>query len=392
VRTLLAGLLVTLATAAGAAAAIPSDLSGDPLDRATLLALPSVYRVEAKLHVDALRTAAGDRVALPPGAREIPEAGAAVAVAPNGWLVTAAHVAAPDDATLARLAYQSSLAVRGKAHPDAAAKDWVERTGAVPVGARAVVTVTQADAGAGPSRSRSYPAVVVRRSETADLALVRIDARTAPALELDEAASSGTPVATIGFGHGSTLDGPQPGKLEPSIRRGAINRSGNLEDAAGSRQAVLISAPVEHGDSGGPVVDAAGSVRGIVTQKTPHGGIAERATEVRRLLEENRIIPGAGHTAEAFRGAMDALWRLDLAPAQTGFSSTLASFSAHTLAPQERARAQELAASTFRLRAADRRQGVLLAVGALALLAAAACAVALARLSPGSTRRAAGGQ
>jgi hypothetical protein len=392
VRTLLAALLVTLAAAAGAAAAIPSDLSDDPLDRGTLLALPSVYRVDVMLHVDALRTAAGDRVALPPGARGIPEAGAAVAVAPGGWLVTAAHVAAPDDATLARLAYQSFLAVRGEAHGDAAAEDWVERTGAVPVGARAVVTVTQADVGAGSTHSRSYPAVAVRRSETADLALIRIEDDTAPALELDEAASSGTPVVTIGFGRGSTLDGPEPGKMEPSIRRGTINRVGNLDDAAGSRQAILISVPVERGDSGGPVIDAAGKVRGIVTLKTAHGGIAERATEVRRLLEENRIIPGAGHTAEAFQEAMDALRGLDLAPAETGFASTLASFPAHTLAGRERARTRELAASTFRLRAADRRQGVLLAVGVLALLAAAACAVAIARRSPGRSRRAAGGR
>ena len=392
-RTLLAALLVTLATAAGAAAAIPPDLSDDPLDRGTLLALPSVYRVDVVLHVDALRTAAGARIALPAAARELPsETGTAVAVAPGGWLVTAAHVAAPDDATLARLARQSSLAVQDRAHGDAAAEDWVERTGAIPVGARAVVTVTQADAGAGSTHSRTYPAVDVRRSDAVDLALIRIDANTAPALEMDEAASSGTAVATIGFGRGSTLDGPQPGKMEPSIRRGTITRSGNLEDATGSRQAILISVPVERGDSGGPVIDTAGNVRGIVTQKTAHGGIAERATEVRRLLEENRIIPGSGHTAEAFREAMNALWRLDLAPAETGFTSTLASFPAHTLAGRERDRAQELAAGTFRLRAADWRGGVLLAVGVLALLAAAACAVALVRPFPGRSRRAAGGQ
>jgi hypothetical protein len=89
---------------------------------------------------------------------------------------------------------------------------------------------------------------------------------------------------------------------------------------------------------------------------------------------------------------MDDFWRLDLGPADTGFSSTLASFPAHTLAGRERDRAQELAESPFRLRAADRRDGVLLAVGVLALLAAAACAVALLRLLPGSSRRGAGGQ
>ena len=36
--------------------------------------------MDVVLHVNALRTAAGKRVALPPAAREIPEAGTAVAV------------------------------------------------------------------------------------------------------------------------------------------------------------------------------------------------------------------------------------------------------------------------------------------------------------------------
>ena len=43
--------LALLGTAAGAAAAPPDDLSDDPLDRGALLALPSLYRVEATIHV-----------------------------------------------------------------------------------------------------------------------------------------------------------------------------------------------------------------------------------------------------------------------------------------------------------------------------------------------------
>ena len=54
-------LAALLAAAAGAAAAPPDDLSADPLDRGALLALPSVYRVEMTMHVEALRTADGRR-------------------------------------------------------------------------------------------------------------------------------------------------------------------------------------------------------------------------------------------------------------------------------------------------------------------------------------------
>ena len=53
--------IALLGTAAGAAGAPPDDLSDDPLDRGALLALPSLYRVEATIHVEALRTRGGRR-------------------------------------------------------------------------------------------------------------------------------------------------------------------------------------------------------------------------------------------------------------------------------------------------------------------------------------------
>ena len=395
-RTVIAALLVTLASAGGAAAAIPWGLSDDPLDRGALLALPSVYRVDAVLHVDGLRTASGERITLPPRFRTIRESGTAVAVAQDGWLVTAAHVAAPDDDTLARLAYQQSLAVREQPHGDDVAEAWVAREGAVPVGGRVVsVTVTPAQVEPSPVDVRVDRALDVRRSETADLALVRIGARMAPALELDEAASSGTPIVTIGFGRGSTLDAARPGPLEPAIRRGAIRRTGLLgpkDDPTAQRQAIVISAPVERGDSGGPVVDAAGRLRGIVTIKSESGGIAELATEVRQLLEENGLAPSAGPAADAFRGAMQALWGLDLPAAESGFDATLAAFPRHTLAARERTRAEELQESSFALRGGHRLRGGLLAVGIIALVAALACGLALLRPPQGRARGGAGGQ
>ena len=131
-------------------------------------------------------------------------------------------------------------------------------------------------------------------SATADLALIRIRAPAAPALPLDEAASSGTPVVTIGFGVGSSLDGPVRGENEPAMRRGRLSRTGTLEaeDGEEPRQAIAISVPVERGDSGGPVVDGDGRVRGIVTQRS-RGGRHRRAGD--------RGAPAAGEPARSSR-------------------------------------------------------------------------------------------
>ncbi len=380
-RAILAALLIAL-VGAGAAAAegIPRDLSADPLDRGVLLALPSIYRVDVTVHVDALRLADGTRRALAPAARRFGESGTAVAVAPGGWLVTAGHVAAPDGPTLARLAYQNDRAERDLAHGDeAGATEWVRRNRARVLGPGVIdVTVRQADAGGGADASRSIRVLRVVRSATADLALIQIDAPEAPALTLDEAASSGTPVATIGFGEGSSLNQPMRGDLQPAIRRGRITRSGLLAKETPPRQAIAIAVPVERGDSGGPVLDAEGRMRGIVSRRTLQGGIAERATDVRQLLEREGVVSGPSPSADLFRAAMAAFWDLDFATAQAGFGRTLQVFPRHTLAGVERARAAALAAGDYRL-SGRRRPGLLLAIANLALAAALGCAIGLVR-------------
>ena len=371
--------MALVAIGPAAAEGIPRDLSADPLDRGVLLALPSIYRVDVTIRVEALRLADGTRRALAPAARRFGESGTAVAVAPGGWLVTAAHLAAPDGPTLARLAYQNDRAVRRRAHGDeAAATQWVTRNRARALGPRVSVAVRQADAGGDADAVRSIRVLEVVRSSTSDLALIRIDMPEAPALALDEARSKGTPVATIGFGGGSSLNHPIRGALEPAIRRGRITRSGLLAKEEPPRVAIAIAVPVERGDSGGPVLDAQGRVRGIVSQRTSQGGIAEQATDVRQLLERAGVAMGPSASADLFRAAMTAFWSHDFAAAQTGFDQTLAVFPAHTLAQSERARSSALAAGDYRL-SADRRGDLLLAIGVLALIAALACAIALAR-------------
>lgn len=393
VRVLAAAVLALALVVAPAGAAVPSDLSSDRLDRAALLTLPSVYRIDVVLHVDALRTADGERVPLPPRARTLPESGTAFAVSPDGWLATAAHVAAPDPASVARLAYQSMRAVGGGARDDQAAADWVAANGARPIGyERVSVTVRQASAGEGGPKPRTFRAGAVVADRTADLALVRIEASGVPALALDEAASAGTPVVTLGFGRGSSLSehGEEDlGDLDPAVRRGLLSRTGLLLDEVPERQALAISVPVQRGDSGAPVVDGSGLVRGVVIRTASGGGIAESATQLRLLIASRGAAPAPGAAAERFREAMDAFWRRDYVGALRGLDATSAAFPAHTLAPREAARAAALADGRFHLEGSRRLQGTLLAVGAVAAALALACALAL--LSAARSRGGSGG-
>jgi hypothetical protein len=135
--------------------------------------------------------------------------------------------------------------------------------------------------------------------------------------------------------------------------------------------------PVQRGDSGAPVLDGAGAVRGVVIQRTEGGGIAERATELRQLMEAADVTPGTGRAADEFREGLEALWRLDTAAAETAFGDALAAFPDHTLAGREGDRAAALSAAEFRL-AGDRwPQGLLMGIGVLAGVVALGFAAAL---------------
>jgi len=371
--------LALLALAAPAAAAPPDDLSADALDRATLLALPSVYRVDATIRLTALETRDGTRIRLPPAARSIPESGTAFAAAADGWLVTAAHVVAPGDETIARLAYQQRQIAAHQPHSDEGARAWVESTGARPVGARLVdLRVRPAATGPPAGPAVEYEPKGLRLGGDADLALLRIDAPGAPALELDEAASLGTPVVSVGFGRGSGFAAPARADLEPAVRRGELGRTATLEEEP-PRQVILITMRVQGGDSGAPVVDSEGRVRGVVVQRRPEEGVVETATEVRHLLEDAGVEARQGRSAELFRRAMAAFWALDLPAAERGLEATLAEFGGHTLARRERARAAALSRATFRLEGDGRLRGLLLALGASAAVGALLCGVGLAR-------------
>lgn len=362
-------------------------LQAGPLDRAALLALPSVYRIDATVVLEGLRTASGEAVPLPSHARELRRVGTAFAAAPNGYLVAAAHTVAPDPTDVAASAYRAMRLVEGERITSAQAHEWAESTGARPVGARVSERVVrQASVGADGRGSAVYSPQVLAVDRDRDLALLRIIAPSAPALALTGLASRGTPVATVGFGRQEAFSGtPRRGELQPAVRVGELGRSGTAEELPGQTLTV-VTADVRQGDSGAPAIDLEGAVRGMVLFTDEEGGILLRAASVRQLLDENGVEARAGPTAERFRAATQAFFGLRLEAAQRGFARTLAGFPQHALAGVLQERAAELARADLRLVGRRRPQGFLLALGVLAALGAAGCAIGLARGRLGAAR------
>ncbi len=373
-RLAFALLVATLALAASAAGAPPDDLTDDPRERGALLALPSVYRLTTEVTAEALVTEDGRRVSLPPGARRLGEVGTAVGVAPNGHLVSAAHVATPFGESLAVSARIAQLAVTGRPHSEAVARGWVRATGARAEGVRIVRrTIDQADAGAGADGLRAWTPTVVRSDRAADLAVLRIPAPGAPALDLDGSRTNGTPIATIGYGPSSEPRGP----LEPAVRVGELGRTGTAKSRPG-RRLLEVTTGVEQGDSGGPAVDAEGRVHGIVVLRSAEGGIVEPASAVRALLSDAGLSPATTPSADAFSSGMGRFWALDFDGAERDLAAAAAAFPAHTLAERQRARAAELGGAAVEL-GPDRARirWFLLAFGVLAAAIAAGFAIGL---------------
>src|SRR5487761_1222204 len=111
----------------------------------------------------------------------------------------------------------------------------------------------------------------------ADLALIRIEARDLPALELGDSDTlkQGQPVVAVGNPHG----------LTHSVVTGVVSGQREID----GRQMIQLAIPIEPGNSGGPLLDLEGRVCGILTMKsqvTANLGFAIGINRLKSLLEE----------------------------------------------------------------------------------------------------------
>ena len=111
----------------------------------------------------------------------------------------------------------------------------------------------------------------------ADLAIIKVDLKGLPVLELGDSSTlkQGQGVVAIGNPHG----------LKHSIVSGVVSGTREIE----GRNMIQLAMPIEPGNSGGPLLDLQGRVRGIITMKslvTNNLGFAVMVNALRPLLEK----------------------------------------------------------------------------------------------------------
>ncbi len=133
------------------------------------------------------------------------------------------------------------------------------------------------------SDGKRYQATAVHATDrAADLALIRIDAKDLPALELgnSDEVKQGREVVSLG----------NPRGLEYSVASGVVSARREID----GRSMIELRMPVEPGNSGGPLLDLRGRVQGIVTLKsavTENLGYAMPVNALKPLLAKPNPIP-----------------------------------------------------------------------------------------------------
>jgi S1-C subfamily serine protease len=202
------------------------------------------------------------------------ETGSGWFIAPNGWMITNAHVVSPAH-------------LPPKAIADQQVEDGVRRA-CGDIGQQALSTmIARAQVTLNPSISVilsngiRLPATVVRYSPSVagkgmsgrDLALLKLDAADMPSLTLGDSSNAkiGDKLHILGF-PGVVLSHEllsASAQVEASVTNGAI--SGFKQDIA-NHPVIQTDAPAAWGNSGGPAVGSQGEVLGVLTFVTLESG------------------------------------------------------------------------------------------------------------------------
>ncbi|HKS90685.1 MAG TPA: trypsin-like peptidase domain-containing protein [Tepidiformaceae bacterium] len=132
-------------------------------------------------------------------------------------------------------------------------------------GGSSAIQVTTAD-------GAQYTASVVGTDVTSDLALLKINAKDLPVLKIGslENVTVGDQVVAIGYALDIGSSGNDPGSDAPTVTEGIVSAKDRaIDEGSAILGAVQTDAAINHGNSGGPLLNMQGQVIGINTAIVP---------------------------------------------------------------------------------------------------------------------------
>ena len=168
-----------------------------------------------------------------------------------------------------------------------------------------------------------------------DCAIIKVATAGAPALAVGDSSRSQVEDHIVVLGYPGVADFEslldEKSQLEASVTDGAIS---SLKRAASGEPILQISAPITHGNSGGPAIDQRGDVIGLATfgnQGEVQGfNFLVASATLLALVKDAKLQLAPSPTTEAWRRGLEHYWADEYTQAIAKFDEVATAFPAHS--------------------------------------------------------------
>lgn len=172
-----------------------------------------------------------------------------------------------------------------------------------------------------------------------DCAIIKVNTKNAPTLPVGDSARSQVEDHIVVLGYPGVADFEQlldeKSQLQASVTDGAIS---SLKRAASGEQILQISAPITHGNSGGPAIDQRGNVIGLATfgnQGEIQGfNFLVASATLMELVKDAKLELKPSATTEAWRAGLQHFWDDEYTEAIRKFEEVEVAYPAHSEAAE----------------------------------------------------------
>jgi len=172
-----------------------------------------------------------------------------------------------------------------------------------------------------------------------DCAIIKVKIENAPTLPIGDSARSQVEDHIVVLGYPGVADFGQlldeKSQLQASVTDGAIS---SLKKASSGEQILQISAPITHGNSGGPAIDQRGNVVGLATfgnEGDVQGfNFLVASSTLMELVKKAKIEPKQSDTNKAWNAGLEHYWGDEYSDAIKDFEEVQVLFPTHSEASE----------------------------------------------------------
>jgi S1-C subfamily serine protease len=166
-----------------------------------------------------------------------------------------------------------------------------------------------------------------------DAAIIKVKIDNAPALPIGDSSRSqvADPIVVIGYPGVADLREllDEKSQLQATVTDGTVS---SLKHASSGEQILQISAPITHGNSGGPALDMRGNVIGLATFGTDVQGFnfLVASSTLKDLMKAQKLDPKPSKTLAQWRDGLEHYWKDEYSAAIENFREVETLFPMHS--------------------------------------------------------------